>query len=60
MDVNQQAQLFRWLDQFEQQVRVVSTTSEPIFLLVQAGAFLADLYYRLNIVLFDLTSSSGD
>ena len=60
LDVKQQAQLFRWLDRFEQQVRVVSTTSEPLFSLVQAGAFLADLYYRLNIVLFDLTSASGD
>ena len=58
LDINQQVELYRWLDRFEQQVRVVSTTSEPLFPLVQAGAFLADLYYRLNIVLFDLTSSS--
>ena len=60
LDMKQQAQLFRRLDQFEQRVRVVATTSEPLFPLVQAGAFLADLYYRLNIVLFDLTSSSAD
>jgi len=59
LDVIQQAQLLRWLDQFDEhrQLQVVSTTSEPLFPLVGTGAFLADLYYRLNVVRMDLTPS---
>lgn len=58
LDAEQQTQLLQWLDQFNERlpVRVVSTTSEPLFPLVQTGAFLADLYYKLNIVLIDLVS----
>ena len=49
-------QLLQWLDQINERlhVQVVSTTSEPLFPLVQTGAFLADLYYKLNVVLMDL------
>lgn len=59
LDAKQQAQLVRWLDRFDERARVqvVSTTSEPLFSLVEAGAFLASLYYRLNVVRMDLTSS---
>jgi DNA-binding NtrC family response regulator len=31
--------------------------SEPLFSLAENRAFLADLYYRLNVVRMDLTSS---
>jgi hypothetical protein len=58
LDAKQQIQLLRWLDQFQFNeglpVQVVSTTSEPIFSMVQANAFLADLYYKLNVVRIDL------
>jgi sigma-54-interacting transcriptional regulator len=56
LDAKQQAQLLWWLDQFDErwQVQVVSTTSEPLFPLVETGAFLANLYYRLNVVRMDL------
>jgi sigma-54-interacting transcriptional regulator len=59
LDGKQQAQLVRWLDRFDERgrVQVVSTTSEPIFSLVETGAFLANLYYRLNVVRMDLTAS---
>jgi transcriptional regulator of acetoin/glycerol metabolism len=50
LDKNQQEQLFRWLGALEGRVQVVSTTSEPLFSLVETGAFLTDLYYRLNVV----------
>jgi hypothetical protein len=52
----QQRRLLEWLDQINErlQVQVVSTTAEPLFPLVQTGAFLADLYYKLNVVLIDL------
>lgn len=56
LNEKQQRQLLQWLDQINErlQVQVVSTTSEPLFPLVQTGAFLADLYYKLNVVLIDL------
>lgn len=59
LDPNQQAQILRWLNQFNARtaVQVVSITSEPLFSLVEAGAFLRNLYYRLNIVRIDLAPS---
>ena len=59
LDLEQQAQLLWWLDQFDErwQVQVVSTTSAPLFPLVETGAFLTSLYYRLNVVRMNLTSS---
>jgi len=38
-------------------VQVVSTSSEPLFPLVETGAFLANLYYRLNVVRMNVMSS---
>jgi len=60
LDATQQEQLLQWLDQVNEQlqVQIVSTTAEAIYLLVQAGAFLADLYYKLNVVLLDLTGAA--
>ena len=59
LNTKEQTQLLQWLDQINErlQVQVVSTTSEPLFPLVQAGAFLADLYYKLNVVLIDLSAN---
>ena len=59
LDGNQQAKLVEWLDRFEERgrVQVVSTTSAPLFSLVETGAFLANLYYRLNVVRMDVTAS---
>ena len=60
LNEKQQAQLLQWLDGFDERrrVQIVSTASEPLFSLVEAGAFLGDLYYRLNTVRMDLTPSS--
>ena len=59
LDRSQQTQLLQWLDQFDEcgQMQVVSTTSQPIFSLVETGAFLATLYYRLNVIRIDLIPS---
>jgi transcriptional regulator of acetoin/glycerol metabolism len=35
-------------------VQVISTTSRPLFSLVERGAFLRELYYKLNVVRIDL------
>jgi hypothetical protein len=34
-------------------IRVVSTTTQPLFPRVAAGVFLDELYYRLNTVMFN-------
>jgi len=46
----QQAKLLRWLSECKGRVQVASTSSEPLFPLVERGTFDAALYYRLNIV----------
>jgi Sigma-54 interaction domain len=60
LDLKQQVQLLRWLDQSHERphVQVVSTTSKPLFSLVEAGAFSPALYYRLNVIRIELTASA--
>ena len=58
LDAAQQTTLLRWFDEFERvPVRIVSTSSEPLFPFVGSGAFRSDLYYRLNVVLIALPRS---
>jgi hypothetical protein len=60
LDGKQQTDLLRWLEQFDRSdVQVVSTTSKPLFSLVERGAFLVDLYYKLNVVRIDLIGSGS-
>jgi len=49
-----QARVLHWLDQAARQIRVVSTTAEPLWPKVESGAFNDMLYYRLNTVSVDL------
>lgn len=49
----QQTTLLRWFDE-RVPVRIVSTSSEPLFSFVGSGAFRSELYYRLNVVLIEL------
>jgi len=53
LDAVQQAALMQWFDDCDGQVpvRIVSTSSEPLFSFVGPDAFPAQLYYRLNVVL---------
>jgi hypothetical protein len=46
----QQTMLLRWLRASGERMQIVSTTSTPLFSLVERGAFIADLYYYLNAV----------
>lgn len=49
-----QRDLLSWLDQAAVgRVRVVSTTTAPLFQRVACGLFLDTLYYRLNMLMFD-------
>ena len=54
---DQQQRLVRWLDQPQSaHPQVISITATPLYLLVQAGMFLDRLYYRLNVVHFEVSS----
>ena len=52
----EQRRLIDWLERDAGQTQVVSTTSASLLPLVQAGAFLARLYYRLNTVCVNVTA----
>ena len=49
-----QRYLVEWLERAAGRTQVVSTTPVALLPLVQAGTFLARLYYRLNTVCVDL------
>jgi len=50
-----QQRLRRWFDERENaDVQVISATTEPLFELVNANAFDAQLYYRLNTIVLEI------
>lgn len=54
LSLHDQRYLIEWLERAAGQTQVVSTTLTPLLPLVQAGTFLARLYYRLNTVCVDM------
>ncbi len=54
LDQDQQQALLAWLDAPGNRMQVISTTTDPLYPLVSRGAFLANLYYRLNVLLLDV------
>lgn len=54
LDTADQHQLNQWLDQRVGDVRVIATTPEPMYGLVEREQFLEALYYRLNVVSIEL------
>lgn len=62
LDQGQQTELCQWLQEraASPHVQIVSTSSQPLFPLVQMGTFAADLYYKLNIVRMDLIGAEPD
>jgi transcriptional regulator of acetoin/glycerol metabolism len=50
-----QLRLCHWLEFATGRPRVVSTSPQPMFRLGEPGTFCAALYYRLNILCFDVT-----
>ena len=52
--LDDQQRLLAWLDDVAEGTRVISVTSAPILPLLESGAFLGALYYRLNTVYVDL------
>ena len=58
LTINEQLQVLDWLDQSAGRTRVVSTSPESLFALVEAGLFLEKLYYRLNTVSHNVAPGS--
>ena len=50
-----QQRLLDWLGRDGRRTRLITTSSESLFPRVEDGAFLADLYYRLNAVLLQVS-----
>jgi hypothetical protein len=50
LDASGQRQLLEWLTNTKPSPQIITTCSTPLFALVQGGAFMAALYYRLNAV----------
>jgi hypothetical protein len=55
----EQDRILRLLDDPQSRPQVVCTTTEPLFPLVSRGLFDETLYYRLNVILLQLTRSPG-
>ncbi len=53
----EQDRILGWLDDPHSRTQVVCTTTEPLFSLVTRGLFDETLYYRLNVILLQLTRS---
>lgn len=60
LNLHQQQQLFDWVEVQGRDVQVVAVSARPVFPLVEAGVFLAALYYRLNIVYLHLATSPAE
>lgn len=56
----QQHALLAWLDHAAPAVQVITITERPLFDLVEHGALLSSLYYRLNTIYLALGSASGN
>ena len=54
----QQRQLLDWVDSRQRKVQIISTSGRhEVWPLVERGAFLTPLYYRLGVVCVDLTGA---
>jgi sigma-54-interacting transcriptional regulator len=54
-----QERLHRWLEDPQTRTQIVCTTGNPLFPLVVRGLFDETLYYRLNVILLQLTRISA-
>ena len=59
MPHDDQRRLCDWLEVTAGRTRVVSTTRQPLFPLLEAGTFVETLYYRLNVLCFQVTECDG-
>ena len=59
MPCRDQRRLCDWLEIMAGRTPVVSTTRQPLFPLLEAGTFAETLYYRLNILCFEVTDGDS-
>jgi Sigma-54 interaction domain len=52
----EQDALHRWMNAGNNRTRVVSTATQSLMPVLETGAFSDELYYRLNVLTFDLRS----
>ena len=57
LTLEEQCRLMVWLQETAGGTRVVSTTSAPLLPLVEVGAFLDTLYYRLNTIYLEIPAA---
>ena len=55
MAPDDQRRLCYWLEVTAGRTRVVSISTEPLFLQLELGTFCDTLYYRLNMLCFEMT-----
>ena len=55
LERDQQQRLLHWVDHGHGGVQIISTSGGHMWSLVERGAFLTSLYYRLGVVCVDLT-----
>jgi hypothetical protein len=60
LPLHDQRQLFDWMTATMGRTQIVSTTTSALLPLVETGAFIEALYYRLNIICIDVTTTSLD
>jgi hypothetical protein len=60
LPLHDQHQLFDWMTATMGRAQIVSTAASALLPLVETGAFMEALYYRLNIICIDLTTTSLD
>jgi hypothetical protein len=58
LDAADQDRLLQWLNLSLPGSSLIAVTSEPLFPLVERGAFLPHLFYRLNLIVIDVTRPS--
>ncbi len=59
LDLTRQRALLVWLEHRTDRVRVITTVTRDLFELVTSGAFLDQLYYRLNTIVIDAVGGEG-
>jgi transcriptional regulator with AAA-type ATPase domain len=58
LTLEEQRQILSWLDVNGCGVRLIATTTEQLYDLVEGGQVIATLYSRLNVMFIDLPSDS--
>jgi DNA-binding NtrC family response regulator len=59
LTMQEQTQLFDWLNAASPRPRLISTSPHPLFPRVERGLFKEALYYRLNVIRMEIDSPTS-